>query len=115
MNLSDEKAAILVADKFRVDVPLDQANPNDFDALLLPGGALNPDKLRKMPQALEFVRGFDEQDKPIAVICHGPWTLISAGLVNGRKSQDLPAFNREMLELVSIWEEVRQKELALAA
>lgn len=72
------------ADTFKVDLPLDQANPDDFDALLLPGGVLNADALRANPKAQEFVRRFDAADKPIAVICHGPWLLVSAGLVCGR-------------------------------
>jgi len=72
------------ADRFNVDLTLDQANPDDFDAVLLPGGALNADHLRAHRKAQEFVRRIEETDKPIAVICHGPWLLISAGLVNGR-------------------------------
>ena len=72
------------ADKFNVDMTLDQANPDDFDALQLPGGALNADKLRTVPKALEFVRDFDEKNKPMAIICHAPWVLVSANLTNGR-------------------------------
>lgn len=72
------------ADAFTVDQTLDQVDPDDFDALLLPGGALNCDALRMHPKAQDFVRRFDEIDKPIAVICHGPWLLVSAGLVSGR-------------------------------
>lgn len=72
------------ADFFPVDLTLDQANPMDFDAVLLPGGALNADALRIEPKAQAFVRTMDGQGKPIAVICHGPWLLVSAGLVRGR-------------------------------
>jgi|SRR5579883_575207 protease I len=72
------------ADMFKVDLQLDQANPDDFDALLVPGGALNADKLRMVPKAQEFVIKFDEKNKPMAVICHGPWLLVSSNLVNGR-------------------------------
>ncbi len=75
----DEKA-----DKIRVDMTLDRANPDDFDAVLIPGGALNADALRVNTQAQEFVRKIDAAGKPVAVICHGPWLLISAGLVRGR-------------------------------
>ncbi len=75
----DEKA-----DEFNVDLPLDQANPSEFDALLLPGGALNADFLRAQPRAQEFARHFDESGKPIAVICHAPWLLVSARLAKGR-------------------------------
>jgi protease I len=72
------------ADKFNVDKSLDQANPDDYDAVMLPGGTYNADKLRVDPKAQEFVRRIDEQDKPVAVICHAPWLLVSAGLVKGR-------------------------------
>ncbi|MGE3908810.1 MAG: type 1 glutamine amidotransferase domain-containing protein [Chloroflexota bacterium] len=72
------------ADSFAVDQTLDQANPDDFDAVLLPGGALNADFLRVQPKAQDFVRKFDKAGKPMAVICHAPWLLVSAGLVRGR-------------------------------
>jgi protease I len=72
------------ADTFQVDITLDQANPNDFDAVLLPGGALNADALRMEPKAQEFVRQIDSKGKPIAFICHAPWLLVSAGLVKGK-------------------------------
>lgn len=72
------------ADSFWVDRPLEEARPEDFDAVLLPGGALNADKLRMNEKAREFVRSIDREGKPIAVICHGPWLLVSAGLVKGR-------------------------------
>lgn len=71
--------------KVKVDIPLDQANAGDFDAVLLPGGAMNADALRIEPKAQEFVKQIDQAGKPIAVICHGPWLLISAGLTKGRK------------------------------
>ena len=71
-------------DSFKVDQVLDQINPDDFDALMLPGGALNADKLRMVPQAQEFARRFDQDGKPMAVICHAPWLLVSSGLVDGR-------------------------------
>ena len=72
------------ADSFKVDMTLDSANPGDFDALMLPGGALNADALRMMPKAQQFVQDFDSKGKPIAIICHAPWLLVSAGLVKGR-------------------------------
>jgi protease I len=75
----DEKA-----DSFQVDMTLDQAKPDDFDAVLLPGGALNADFIRMNPQAQKFVKQIDDSGKPIAVICHAPWLLVSAGLVKGR-------------------------------
>jgi protease I len=71
-------------DEFEVDMTLDQANPEDFQAVLLPGGALNADALRVENAAQEFVRYMDDSGKPVAFICHAPWLLISAGLVDGR-------------------------------
>jgi deglycase len=70
--------------KVRVDMTLDKARPEEFDAVLLPGGAMNADALRMEKRAQEFVQKIDHAGKPIAVICHGPWLLISAGLVRGR-------------------------------
>ncbi|HEY3343297.1 MAG TPA: type 1 glutamine amidotransferase domain-containing protein [Anaerolineaceae bacterium] len=72
-------------DKFSVDLVLDQANPDDFDGLLLPGGALNADSLRMVRKAQDFARQFDQDGKPMAVICHAPWLLVSSGLVDGRR------------------------------
>src|SRR5579862_7317129 len=77
--MHDEKG-----DKVSVDMTLDKANPEEFDAVLLPGGALNADFLRAEKKAQEFVRSIDQAKKPIAVICHAPWLLVSAGLVKGR-------------------------------
>jgi protease I len=73
-----------VAGNVPVDGALSEANPDDFDAVLIPGGALNADALRVDRKAQDFVRRIDEAGKPIAVICHGPWLLASAGLVRGR-------------------------------
>ncbi len=73
------------SDKVKVDLTLDQANADDFDALLLPGGAMNADSLRMEEKAQEFARAIDSSGRPIAVICHGPWLLVSAGLAKGRK------------------------------
>ncbi len=70
--------------KVKVDMTLEQAKPDDFDAVLLPGGAMNADALRMEPKAQQFVQQIDRAGKPIAVICHGPWLLISAGLVKNR-------------------------------
>jgi len=71
-------------DKVAVDMTLDKADPEQFDAVLLPGGALNADFLRAEKKAQEFVRSIDQAKKPIAVICHAPWLLVSAGLIKGR-------------------------------
>jgi len=73
-----------VGKKFPSGHATEHASPPDFDALLLPGGVMNPDKLRLQPRAIEFIRGFAEAGKPIAAICHGMWTLIDAGVVQGR-------------------------------
>ena len=116
----------------KVDVTLDKASPDDFDALLLPGGVMNPDHLRTNENAVNFVRAFFEAGKPVAAICHGPWLLVEAdvvrgrhvtswpslqtdlrnaganwtdnqvvtdhGLVTSRKPDDIPAFNKKMIE-----------------
>ncbi len=71
-------------DKVKVDLSLDSAHAGNFDAVLLPGGALNADALRVNRHAQQFVRKIDQEGKPIAVICHGPWLLVSAGLTEGR-------------------------------
>lgn len=71
--------------EYEVDVKLEDANPDDYDALVLPGGVLNPDKLRRSRQAIDFAKAFFEKDKLVAVICHGSQTLIETGLLNGRK------------------------------
>jgi protease I len=72
-------------DEFKVDLPIELARAEDFDALILPGGVMNPDKLRRGEHVRAFVRNFFEKHKPVAAICHGPWTLIDAGAVEGRR------------------------------
>lgn len=90
-------------DKFRVDVPLEQADGDDFQALLLPGGVANPDQLRIIPQAVEFVSRFIEEDKPIAAICHGPWALIEANGVNGRIVTSWPSLRTDLRNAGARW------------
>ena len=119
-------------DQIKVDLTLDQAAADEFDALMLPGGVMNPDQLRMDERAVRFVRSFFEAGKPVAAICHAPWMLVEAGVVQGRtltswpslktdirnaggdwvdrevvtdeglvtsrKPDDLPAFNRKMIE-----------------
>lgn len=119
--------------KFKVEVALDSASPSNYDALLLPGGVANPDRLRMNPEAVKFVKAFFAAGKPVAAICHGPWMLVEAdavrgravtswpslqtdirnaggqwldrevvrdqGIVTSRKPDDIPAFNREMIQL----------------
>lgn len=90
-------------DEFDVDVPLNQANVDDYDALLLPGGVMNPDKLRLDPRAIEFIRQFVEQGKPIAAICHGPWTLINAGAVRSRRMTSWPSLEADLRNAGANW------------
>lgn len=92
-------------DTFRVDLGLDDAHADDFDALLLPGGVANPDQLRIEPKALEFVRGFFEQHKPVAAICHGPWTLIDAGVVDGRRMTSYKSIKTDLVNAGASWED----------
>jgi protease I len=121
-------------DKVKVDRTLDQAKAQEYDALVLPGGVMNPDHLRMEPKAVSFVKEFAATGRPVAAICHGPWTLVEAGVVRGktltswpslktdlknaganwvdkevvtdgqfitsRKPDDLPAFNRAIIEAV---------------
>lgn len=91
------------AERVKVDVPLDQADAADFDALLLPGGVANPDQLRTMPQAVQFVRAFFEAGKPVAAICHGPWTLIEAGVVRGRTLTSWPSLKTDLVNAGAMW------------
>lgn len=91
------------ADAFPVDVPLDKARADDFDALLLPGGVANPDRLRALPKAVEFVKKLAAQGKPIAAICHGPWTLIEAGLVKGRTVTSWPSLKTDLKNAGAHW------------
>ena len=90
-------------DQIQVDVPLDSANPNDYDALVLPGGALNPDQLRTNPKAVQFVKSFFEAGKPFAAICHAPWTLIEAGVVKGRTLTSWPSLQTDLRNAGATW------------
>ncbi len=133
-------------DKFDVDLTLGEARPEEFDALMIPGGLMNPDDLRSNDDALEFTRHFFREGKPVAAICHGPWVLIDAdvvrgrvltswpaiktdvknaggkwvnedvvvdnGLVTSRKPDDIPAFNKKMIEEFC---EGRREAMATAA
>ena len=90
-------------DSFDVDVTLDQASPDDYDALVLPGGVQNPDKLRMNADAVSFTRAFFEQHKPVAAICHGPWTLIEAGVVNGRRMTSYASVQTDLKNAGADW------------
>jgi len=90
-------------DTFQADMSLDQANPNDFGALMIPGGTVNADHLRMNPKAQNFARQFDSSSKPIAVICHGPWLLVSAGLVKGRTLTSWPSLQDDIRNAGGTW------------
>jgi len=90
-------------DDVAVDVRLEDARPDQYDALLLPGGVMNPDRLRMNPKAVQFVRAFVDAQKPIAAICHGPWTLIEAGGVKGRKMTSWPSLQTDLKNAGATW------------
>lgn len=90
-------------DTFPVDIALDKAEVDDFDALLLPGGVMNPDTLRGEPKAIQLVRDFFAQGKPVAAICHGPWTLIDAGVVKGRKMTSYHTIKTDLVNAGAKW------------
>lgn len=90
-------------DEYPVDQALDQAKPDEFDALLLPGGVLSPDKLRIEPKAISFVKAFVDAGKPIAAICHGPWTLIEAGATRGRQMTSYPSLKSDLVNAGAKW------------
>jgi protease I len=86
-----------------VDVPLDSANAEEFDALLLPGGVMSPDQLRMNPMAVQFVKQFTDAGKPVAAICHGPWTLVEAGAVRGRTMTSWPSLKTDLNNAGASW------------
>jgi len=86
-----------------VDVPLDRAKSDDFDALLLPGGVLNPDALRIQPKAVAFIKAFFGAGKPVASICHGPWTIIEAGAAKGRRIASWPSLETDLYNAGAVW------------
>lgn len=90
-------------DEFLVDVPLDSANPGNYDALLLPGGVMNPDKLRMNPRAVQFVKHFWDAGKPIAAICHGPWLLAETGIARGRRVTSYESIKTDLKNAGAIW------------
>ena len=90
-------------DSFDVDVPLAQAKPEDYDGLVLPGGVVNADALRTNEAAQTFAKAFDGAGKPIAVVCHGPWLLISAGLAAGRTLTSWPSLKDDLRNAGATW------------
>ena len=90
-------------EELAVDVPLSRASPNDFDALLIPGGVMSPDRLRMNDDAVNFVRSFFQQTKPVAAICHGPWMLVEANVVKGREVTSWPSLETDLLNAGAKW------------
>ena len=90
-------------DRFKVDVPLDQAKPGDYDGLVLPGGVVNADTLRTNEAAQAFAKAIDRAGKPLAVVCHGAWLLISAGLASGRTLTSWPSLRDDLRNAGATW------------
>jgi protease I len=90
-------------DEFEVDVGLEDVDPEEFDALLLPGGVLNPDKLRLNGEAVDFVRAFFEAEKPVAAICHGPWMIVEADEAEGRRMASWPSIKTDIENAGGEW------------
>ena len=88
---------------FPVDVPLERASPASYDALLLPGGVMNPDRLRANPLAVAFVKHFFDANKPVAAICHGPWTIIETGAARGRRIAAWPSLKTDLRNAGAEW------------
>jgi protease I len=91
------------ADKFDVDLTADKARVAEFDGLVLPGGVANPDRLRTDPAAVAFVKGFFDEGKPVAVICHGPWTLVEADVLRGRTITSWPSVRTDIRNAGGTW------------
>ena len=91
------------ADTFKVDRTVEEARADDYDALVVPGGVGNPDTMRADENAVRFVRDFFEQSKPVGVICHGPWMLVEAGVVRGRKLTSWPSLQTDIRNAGGEW------------
>jgi protease I len=92
-------------DRFPVDKAVGDVSPDDYDALLLPGGTVNPDKLRIDETAVQFVRAFFDSGKPIGAICHGPWTLVEADVVRGRTLASWPSLKTDIRNAGGTWKD----------
>ncbi len=90
-------------DAFSVDKTVDSVTSEQYDGLVLPGGVMNPDKLRMNQDAVTFVKGFCDEQKPIAAICHGPWTLIETGYVKGKKMTSYPSIKTDLVNAGAEW------------
>lgn len=90
-------------DEFPVDVRLSEARPDQFDALVLPGGVMNPDKLRTIPEAVAFVKAFFDAGKPVAAICHGPWTVLESGNAKGKRMTSWPSLQTDLRNAGADW------------
>jgi len=90
-------------DSVPVDRTLDEASPDEYDALVLPGGQINPDKLRTVPEAVVFVRSFAESGKPLAAVCHGPWLLAEADVVQGVAMTSYPSIKTDLVNAGAEW------------
>lgn len=93
------------AEEFEVDLHINDAIADEYSALVLPGGAYNPDTLRTIPLVLDFVKAFFQKNKPVAAICHGPWTLINAGIVKGRTVTSWPSIRVDLENAGARWED----------
>jgi protease I len=91
------------ANRYPVDRTVDQADPAEYDGLVLPGGTVNPDRLRMNPAAMAFVTAFFQQEKPVAAICHGPWSLVETGMVAGRTVTSFPSLRTDIRNAGGSW------------
>ncbi len=89
----------------KADAAIEGVDPNDFDALVIPGGQMNPDILRANAKAVEIVKAFAEAGKPIAAICHGPWLLVEAGILKGRKATSYKSIKTDVINAGAQWED----------
>lgn len=89
--------------EFNVDKTLDDVNQKDYNALMLPGGVINPDTLRKNPKAVKFIKSFFENHKPVGAICHGPWLLAEADVLKGRKITSYSSIKTDMINAGANW------------
>jgi protease I len=92
-------------DAVPVDVELSNARPEDYDALVLPGGQMNPDSLRMKPEAVDFVRAFARDGKTLAAICHGPWLLVESGAAKGREVTSWPSVKTDLVNAGARWKD----------